>query len=226
MLGTQKRIRGRPPYKAHVDTLTEVFNLLPADGTLLQYKELKAQAREQGLSYRQLTKCLPELEKNTQVIREVDDTARPPTVHYRRAIDEFFIEGKDFYQEVVLDKDDELGRILQKKDPVERFKKLSSRLFLELTTMAALIDRVLEHCAGGMLPEETEEYVDVVFRIHLLPWIKRLAKAACTPDGPGKFELETALDPLRLLHQKPFLEWVEEYRRIMKLPSLKETYEG
>jgi hypothetical protein len=219
-----KRKMGRPPYKTHRVVLEEVFNLLPTDGTPRQYKEVKAQAKKSGLSFRQLTKCLPELERNAQVMREVDETARPPTVYYRRCIDDFFIEGRDFYQAVVLDEDNDLGKILQEEDPAERFKKLSSRLFLELTTMTALIKRILEQCSRGMLPEEAEEYVDVVFKVHLFPWVKRLAEAACRPDGPNKLELDTALDPLRLLHEKPFLEWVEEYRRTQKLPSLEETY--
>ena len=221
---SNRRGRGRPTTGPSPRIVNDVKKLLPQDGSDIRYKDLESAWIEAEGSVGTLVKYLRILEKSGVVLREIDNSVRPPGVYYRLLIEEFFPEGREFYRLMVLDVDGDLEKILAEEDPVTRFKNLSSRLFLELTTMTALIKRILERCGEGMLPEAAKEYVDVAFKVHLLPWVKRLAAAACRPDGPGDLDLEAALDPLRLLHQKPFLEWVEEYRRMLNLPGLEETY--
>ena len=182
------------PYIGEVWPGKKIYDLIPEDGSRIQYKDLRAKVAKAGMGFDTLHRYLPDLERASQVLREVDATTRPPTVWYRRLIDDFFPEGKDFYLDIVQDRRREWDRILKIESFDKRTIECATRLALELSGMACFVDNVLAYALRGMPPDVADEYLDVVIKIHLYPWIKRLARLTYYENGLDKWELECAKD--------------------------------
>ena len=192
--GGKREKAGRSPYIGNVWPGKRIYDLIPEDGTRIQYKELRGKVAKTGISFDTLHRYLPDLERTSQILREVDATTRPPTVWYRRLIEDFYPEGKDFYLDIVQDRGREWDRILKIEPFDKRTIECATRLALELSGMAVFVDNVLAYALRGMPPDVANEYLDVVMKIHLYPWIHRLASFVYRENGLDKWELECAKD--------------------------------
>jgi DNA-binding HxlR family transcriptional regulator len=192
-----------------------IYNLLPEDGSRIQYKELRERAAKGSMGFDTLHRHLPELERDMLVLREVDSTTRPPTVWYRRAIDAFFPLGREFYEHVVLDREDRLGKILSIEDVRERDRQVVRYLVEQRYAIDAFLQRLLELASTGLVqpekledearyrgeqdPERILEFVDTAMEIHLFPWIERLASRLNPSTGRWREAWLEAFDfPLTL----------------------------
>ena len=177
---------GRPPSLESKKPVQRLYNKLPPDGSPIQKKDLKyaATRKTQGkksMSNTTFYKYLQRLEQTGQIMREVDTSSRPPTVYYRRVIEkflkDFYPPGRDFYQADVLGAENTFMALLM--DEKDQWPMKDSGLFLVYTfwSMIEFISEVLTETSTMDTPEKARDYVEMVLKIHLLPWIQNLATA-------------------------------------------------
>jgi predicted nucleic acid-binding Zn-ribbon protein len=163
-----KRARGRPKKRDGQDKLIEVLKLLPLDGSKIQAKELKERAHDQGISPNTLFDYLKILENNFQVKKDVDESAYPPKVYYRKLTEEEFFGRRNAF----LEDEKTLKREWSNFDKVglpkgRVFKKaLLAPWLLELTRILTKIGSKAREIKDV---NKRKEFIDITTRIHLLP---------------------------------------------------------
>ena len=179
---------GRPPRS---NPLLRVKELLPKNGTPISQIELRNkvstlyETKGKGMSMKTLHKYLNKLVKTKQISKEwIEDPYRGrPIVHYRLLLDKFFPVGKGFDDKFINDAD--LAFLLSlSRDKLQGHNK-ESIVFLKITywIMNWFLGSVLKEASYEDSPEAASDFIDVVLKIHLLPWLHKLAIAGQSVGG-------------------------------------------
>ncbi len=169
-----KRV-GRPPGASDALPMQKIYNLLPVDGSRKRYVEIREEVEKIGMGFDTLQKYLSILEKKQQIMREVDATSRPPGVYYRRVTPDIFPLGKSFYELAVGDIQEVMEEIFRYDDEEELKEDLILFLKIEFVAIIFLLAKTVQHAISKEKPDEAIEYINLISRLHIEPWLHGLA---------------------------------------------------
>lgn len=177
-----------------------IYELIPGDCSRIQLKKLKKMANERGYGYDTLYNHLERLEEISAIKREVDSSARPPSVFYLRCPDSIPIwkgskcwrvkfEGIKkviggnarlvFREDIEADEfqRQRLEQLFGKKPSKHRDEKIAAEIASGLLYAAALIGRALTKIKEGKgISITPDEYISRVLEIRLHPRVAQLAR--------------------------------------------------
>lgn len=177
MISKRKNPRGRPKVWGGPNKLDEILDLFPKDGSRIQHKELKRKALEKGISPNTLYLYLRKLEENLQVIKEVDISAKPPKVFYKRLTNKDFLRIEEIHLPEA-----ELTWLRSKEIPTE-VRERFERSYLEkaLALLLAYLLRIGERASAIDDYQKRKEFIDIALDIHLRPLLFMLSDRRIEP---------------------------------------------
>lgn len=165
---------GRPPSVSDTLPIQKIYDILPHDGSRMQYVRIREQAKKRDMGFDTLQRYLSYLENKGQIVREIDTTTRPPSVYYRRGNQELFPLGEKFYKLMVREMPDVMEEILSCEDKEDLKERLILLLDTDFAAMIFLLSKAIQNAVTKKDPHEALEYINLVCKLNLEPWIKGL----------------------------------------------------
>lgn len=219
------RKRGRPPYKTGNQSIELVLSFIPEDGSRIRWIDLERKARQAGVSLSTMRKYLDRLENGPAIAREVDMTARPPAVYYRRIYDKYFQgirhtleaatpefrkylgEGAPAMRESFSGFTEGLAANLKRLHRIKDYGELTQHqgelLLYYGNTFLAVLTHVFEDYSCTNPPEKAKAFLDEAVEILIKPMLRGMAKILDPKLPRDKYAMQNIREALAegLLHE-------------------------
>jgi hypothetical protein len=189
-----KKKPGRPKMFSDEDRMRTVYQLLPADGSSVQMKELYEDARKKQLGPNTLMTYLNKLIEAKQVIKTptLSDEKRrgaPTVVYYKRVTESDFFGIKETLEWA----DEQMKQIWPALDKLPDTISSSLRGKLLTVWLGVLTSYLAIIGAKARQIEDQKkrsEFIDIMLRIHVYPALSRFSSLGSIELGIWKIALE------------------------------------
>lgn len=208
-----KKARGRPKVRLGQFKMFQVKQLLPADGSPIQAKDLKEKAKKEKISGNTLFHYLDILGKHSLVLKDADLSFKPPRVYYKLSPEEVSSEIKEM--EGILSKIyPPIGRtwFKAKQVPFEMTEPLRKSVFENC--LALLFTYLLRIGARARTIEDErkrEEFISIVLNINFYPYLLMVSSLV---DFKPEYWID-ALEIVKEMRQKSGKMFSDEIKRIL-----------
>jgi len=192
--------------------------MLPENGSRIRWIKIEEKARKSGISSETVRKYLVQFQRGRLVRRVVSPEETPPGVYYQRAVNELvhdataaFIEeareqlGSDFepmrhefesFEAIMRSLDVEHKKLLGTKDELAQTREQGRLLIFYMHLFGVLYANVLITYSDIWPPEDAHEFLEIVVRALMAPFLRQIGKITHPILGRCKYSSQNAVEAL------------------------------